>query len=225
MNTPTHSDNVRTSAKDSPSGEKLTPEERLFKIIEEEGVSPGAEGAGNPGHWFKKLFFSGEKGWKPRFDLAMINRVLVVGAVLTLAGDVLNVLLVNPDLSRIHERVANANTPSAVQEKTTERRPIDDYLYTILRRNLFEGGGKPPPGGDSTMTNAVIPSGNIMAVLDNLELVGIAWGQVPEAMIRKKNDNRTFFIGKGEKFEQILVKDILKDRVIVEYGQQTRELM
>jgi len=173
------------------------------------------------GQWLKGFSFSRKGGWKPSLNHSFINRILVICVVLVLMGAAANVLLVKPDMTRVYERVAKANTPPASDQAVfASRHTSDDYVTAILRRNLFEPGDAPVRSTDSE-----VPATGTDAVLENLELVGISWGKYPEVMIRKKDNGRTYFTRQGKKFDQILIKKILKDRVIVEYKGTFKELM
>ncbi len=58
--------------------------------------------------------------------------------------------------------------------------------------------------------------------VQDLKLVGISWSDVPDALIEDMVTHTTFFLKKGQSIEGgILVKDIYKDKVIVEsHGRQ-----
>ena len=61
----------------------------------------------------------------------------------------------------------------------------------------------------------------------DLKLVGISWGQSPKAMIRSKKEQNTYFLRQ----EQIIgitgieVKTIFKDKVIISYQGEEKELL
>ena len=57
------------------------------------------------------------------------------------------------------------------------------------------------------------------------KLVGISWGKEPIVMIESKYEKRTYFLKKGDSMGQFKIKDILEDRVILDYNEELIELM
>lgn len=199
----------------SGSREKLTAEERLLQVIEN-GETPLLKrgDSGDVLRWFKKFHFS--------FHLASVNRILILLSALGLIGVVANTFFFKPDIQRVYNRVAQANVGTSRPVAIASRRPVDEYLNAITRKDIFQ----PDLNSAGRPTDApALPKTSIEEVLSNLQLVGIAWGVYPEAMLRDKKKGRTYFVKQGDSFEKVLVKEILKDRVIVEYGGQSKELM
>lgn len=221
MKLPSEPGDLRETPSKESARDKLTAEERLLQVIENGGTPRNESGFGKILRRIRKLsFISRTGGWRRRLDFPFVNRILAVGLVLVLMAAVANVFLFKPDISHIYKRIAEAHFAPEDQAMVQPRKSVGEYLDTIGRRNLFQ------PGEVSTTSGEVeIPRAGIDGVLDNLALVGIAWGTYPEAMIRLKDGGRTYFVKEGEKVEQVLVKEIRKDRVIVEYGGKTREIM
>ncbi len=150
--------------------------------------------------------------------LVRLNKALILSGVLVIALSGINIFFFQPDIGLLQSRVAEA---LPVQERPNlNLPPVEGYLTSLTRRSLFQAATeelapkKAPPG-----------EGDIAGFLDNLKLVGIAWGAAPEAMIREVKEGRTFFLKEGEKIRGVTVKQILKDRVIMEYNGQTKEFM
>src|SRR3989441_11196075 len=57
-----------------------------------------------------------------------------------------------------------------------------------------------------------------------LKLVGISWGPVPVAMIEDTATRETSFLREQESINQIRIKAILRDRVIISYGNAEHDL-
>lgn len=209
-----------------PSQGKLSAEERLLEVIQNGGASPVPEKS-RP---FKKISSKirsalkrkPHPGRKPTrgSPLASANQVLVVLMILGLVLSAVSAFAFKPDIGKIYSRVAGAPKPQG--HPNLKPLAVDELMTSIAGRNLFQpkmeestppaDAARPPPGGKE-------------GILENLELVGIAFGAHSEVMIREKKEGRTFFLKEGETFKGVLVKQILKDRVIVEFGQETKELM
>lgn len=224
------------------SREKLTAEERLFKAIENGGVTvdkgdKGDEGRGvNFSAGLSRILESlkrfsplkAREGGRPikssGFDLAFVNRMLGALVGLGLVGSIANSFFFKPDINRVYNRVVQMTVSSGNGPAVAVRKPVDEYVASIAQRNLFQPGAKieamPTTAGPSSL-----PSGGVEETLSNLQLVGISWGAYPEAMIRDKKEGRTYFIKQGLQFKGVLVKEIQKDRIVVEYGGHVKELM
>lgn len=223
------------SPKNNPPGGKPTAEERLLQVIQSEG-EPVAAGKENRWEKVSQQFSRlspkriweafqprgpGPSGQKPvwRFDLAWVNKALGTVTALALVSAIGNAFFLKPDIGGVYGQVERFQAPGG--ERTLPQSvPVEEYVASITGRNLFQ------PSSAEVVEPASAPAAvTPLGVLDNLQLVGIAWGVYPEAMIRDKKGGRTHFLKQGEKLREVLVKEILKDRVIVEYEGQDRELM
>lgn len=220
--------------------DKLTPEERLLKVLENEG-GPAEEKP--PSRWkgfdprekwsqWKNKFFrwkgggggNGGNGFAIRLSLAAANRILIAAIALGLILAAVNTLAFKPDLNWVFSRVAKVNTPGQEIPSIPSLKPFEEYLAAINKRNLFIPPTAAPVAAPEAGQAAVADS-TAAKMLEDLQLVGIAWGAYPEAMIRDKKENRTHFLKEEQVFKGIKVKQILKDRVIVELGGLQKELL
>lgn len=99
---------------------------------------------------------------------------------------------------------------------------LDYYQGRVGDRDIFRIGGKltRSNGEERVEDQAVISD----AVRD-LRLVGIAWSDNPDVMIEDASKGVTFFLHPGEAMESgIRVKEVTREKVILEYQQETIEL-
>lgn len=224
----------------------MTPEERLLRLIEsgERGRRPFAlwdVKAWGPfsftgKEWARRLvasWFSGRSA--PReLNLTLINRALVVVLVLLVAAIALNTQRVRPspmDLSR----PARSASPSAKELPRAALGPMEHYLSEVEGRDLFsavapqerkkvEARAEPvrPPEPPKP------PQATALEILreraKTLKLVGISWGPVPVAMIEDTATRETSFLRERESINQIRIKAILRDRVVIGYGNAEQDL-
>lgn len=214
-----------TAPPGNPSPVKLSAEERLLQVIQNGGESPASGKRRLFGEFYQRIRSAlGPRGHRPDREkapgsnLVRLNKTLEAVLVLGLILSVANLFLFRPDIGRMHSRVASANTPQG--HPAFKPISVEELLGVIGSRNLFQ------PKIEEVLP--VVPSGpaaELSGILENLQLVGIAWGAQPEAMIREKKEGRTFFLKTGDQLKGVTVKEILKDRVIVEYEGQTKEIM
>jgi type II secretory pathway component PulC len=205
--------------------EKISAEEKLLQMIQNGGESPLPKKRSFFGGLRQKLrlaFRRGESHPSPKRAKASmparLNRTLSLSSVLVMSFSVANIFFFKPDIGKLHGRVAE--TLPVQEHPNLNPLPMEEILASIADRSLFQPGAVEPEPKESSSA-AASPSG----VLENLKLVGIAWGAISEAMIREVKEGRTFFLKEGEQIMGVVVKEILKDRVIVEHEGQTKELM
>ncbi|MBI4412264.1 MAG: hypothetical protein HY541_07260 [Deltaproteobacteria bacterium] len=217
-----------TAPPGDPSRMKLSAEERLLQVIQSGGESPFA-GKGGGGGFVQKIWSVFKQGGPapgkkpvPGSGLGRLNKILGTVIVLGLILAVINAFYFKPDISRMHSLVAGTRPPEGQVDLNPI--PVEEFLTPITSRNLFQPKTEEPPPPDAP---AVPPPGPAApsGVFESLQLVGIAWGTRPEAMIREKSEGRTFFLKQGDELKGVLVKEILRDRVIVEYEGETKEIL
>lgn len=214
-----------------PSQTKLSAEERLLQVIQNGGTSPkGAPfgPAGGGGGFVQKIWSALKQGGAssgkkqaPGSGLTRLNRALGMVIAGGIALSAVNALYFKPDIGRMQNLVAGVKPPEPPPDIKTI--PVEDFLAPITGRNLFQPKTTEPPP-DLTAPPPAAKSVE-SPVLESLQLVGIAWGTEPEAMIREKTEGRTFFLKQGDELKGVVVKEILKDRVIVEFEGQTKEII
>lgn len=211
-----------------PSRGKLSAEERLFQVIQSGGEPPIQEQGGSFKRFLRKLL-SGLRPAKhhpepqaPRGSgLARLNKVLGVVIVAGLGLSVSNLFFFKPDIKRVYSRVASAQAAAGHMELKSV--PVEEFVAPITSRSLFHPKVEEAPV--ETVAPVLTSNLPVAGVLESMQLVGIAFGAQPEAMIREKKGGRTYFLKQGEQINGVVVKEIQKDRVIVEYAGQTKELM
>lgn len=210
-----------------PSRAKLSAEERLLEVIQNGGETPLKERGGGFGGFFQKirsLWNPGDPRSRqkppPGSDLARLNKALFGVIVLGLALSAVNVFYFKPDIGQVKGRVKAP--PPAQERKALTSVPVEEFLEPITGRSLFQ-----PKTEEIKPVEAAPPPKQEGAggIMENFRLVGIAWGTEPEAMIKDSQEGRTFFLKTGDELKGVIVKEILKDRIIVEFEGQTKEIM
>ena len=225
-----------------PSRGKLTAEERLLQVIQDGGesiklgrgsrwgdvsrwlsrFSPARIQAALKARWPGPLSLKSALKSALRLDLAWVNKALGTVSGLGLVLAVGNVFYPKLDIGRVYSQVERTHAPSG-EHAVPQPVQVDEYVASITGRNLFRAASAPAPVAGTEAPPPV--ASPVMGTVDDMQLVGIAWGVYPEAMIRDKKGGRTHFLKQGERLRDVLVKEILRDRVIVESGGQPKELM
>lgn len=69
------------------------------------------------------------------------------------------------------------------------------------------------------------PAGQAQAILSRLTLIGIVTGEPPQAIIEDAQTRKTYFATEGQAIvEGLTVKDVLENRVILEFNGETVQL-
>ncbi len=183
-------------------------------------------------------------------NLKLINRGLVVLLVFSVAGIAWNMNRAQPSLKDLSSQVAAASPLAGEEQPLASLRPLAEYLGEVEKRDLFnpvlppkpkkpKSKAKPvkrpevvkPPEGAKPLKRPEVAKPAKPTPLEILEkkaktlkLVGISWGETPIAMIEDTTKKETSFLKAGEFSNEIQVKTILKDRVVLSHGDAEYDL-
>jgi type II secretory pathway component PulC len=93
------------------------------------------------------------------------------------------------------------------------------YIDKVKQRDIFKMVSKARVDAISDVI-----SSKAAEVAQNFRLVGISWSSDPDAMIEDVKMQRTLFVKKGQKVGEAKVESIMKDRVLLRYGEELIEL-
>ena len=136
--------------------QKVTPEERLLRLIESGGKAEEGENVTETGSIWKvgswpKILSHGPNSpirrWsffqamRPEFNFRLLNRVLVGVLILVVIGiafELNNTRTIPTDLKRQPEDLStSAGNQGEGELKLTSIRPLPDYLNEVAKRNIF----------------------------------------------------------------------------------------
>ncbi|MBU4375972.1 MAG: hypothetical protein KKD29_00675 [Candidatus Omnitrophica bacterium] len=104
-----------------------------------------------------------------------------------------------------------------VKEKADSSQPYSYYTPGIDDRNIFM-----PQESDTP----AMPAGpSVEEIGANLSLIGIIAGDKPQAIIEDKKAGKSYFLYKGGSAGQAKIVEIMEDRVLMEYRDETFELV
>lgn len=218
----------------------MSPEERLLNLIRGKNkkpdvASPDASPDGPSGKTdggkravrpaFGALFkggpaaieffrrnFTRQKLLEPEF-LKVVNRYLAVVLAVLSVYFVIELIFVRPyeDMgSTAGEETASARPRShAPKDLLPAAKDYSRYSGVISGRQIFG-----PAQGESGQAQAVITSDDISSALG---LVGIITGPDPQAIIEDKKDQKTYYLKRGESFNNVTVEEISEGKVVVNY--------
>lgn len=208
--------------------DNVTPEEKLLKIIEnpetKKEVPPQSKVIDakdkNAGLWLSQLknLHIGKDILK-YITLQTFNRgVLGICAALTVLFmfDFVNTA------GRLNQRMEKIISEASMYGEKAKAGPMrelsaGEFAVTASRRNIFTF----IPISASAVAS---PESEVMKTISNLKLVGIMWSDRPQAMIESSKNQKTYLVGIGEAIEQLKVKNILRDKVVLEKDGQEWEL-
>lgn len=203
--------------------EKITPEERLLKIIESPDVkkrpiplSVKVRGMGMSSFkdWFKNIHI--DKDVIKHVNFRSINIAVAVICILITLIWIFSFIKSGIAAGRRFKQVVSQDISASGEDK----RPnidvsIDDALSRVRRRNMMTFL---PSKEEVASSVSIGPS------LSNFKLVGILWSDNPQAMIENTKDQKTYFVSKGDTIGELEVKNIFGDKVIVGKGSEEWEL-
>jgi type II secretory pathway component PulC len=215
--------------------EKITPEEKLLKIIE----SPQKNNPffkTFPKRFYKRKIFMQAidiKGISERiknlrinkntirnFKLAGINKIILVLCGIFTFYCIFDYLKLGGNLNRRFTQIVAEAAVSDIKEKKVSLPQINisETLTLARRRNMFTFIPPLPAAGQIVMPP------DLAQIISSLKLVGIIWSANPQAMIEDSKEQKTYLLNTGDQISTIKIKKILRDRVILGKDDQEWEL-
>jgi len=208
--------------------EKITPEERLLKIIEnpkelEKQKIPPAFKLGAAKATARKLLFDikriDKRAILKQFNLTLVNRVVfgccIIFTIGCIAGFIRTQSRFNNGFLEILSGLGAQEAESS--EKSSYKLSIRDISQQAARRNIFallsSGIADQPP-----------EKVNMEAAASNFKLVGVMWSENPQAMIEDTKMQKTYLLNSGEKMGDFMIKNIFREKVIISKDSQEWEL-
>ena len=228
--------------------ENILPEEKLFKIIQQEKKSSAKGKGGDPEAkkkknewlsglvrkllpWKEKLNLQVRKvagkvklplKWKIHdIQLFTVNSILFVMVMVLVFFTVYYAFARYPNIARIVSATAKAQSYLPVVNKEAEElMPLSYYTQAARQRDIFSASSSGPAAGEA------IPATGEKVPGSDLKLQGIAWSDVPKVMIFSEKDNKLFVAKEGQFIGTTgaRVKTILRNKVILNSGDKIFEL-
>ncbi len=216
--------------------DNVSPEELLFKAIEKNKDVPAEAGVPkNPTFDIKKLFLDfkskipffekkkGEANKKTGFNifsnLKILNRVLTVIVGILVIFLITDMVMSNQNQNKIFAGTVGMGAWQFQKKPIILLKKLSFYEEAASKRDLFN-----PP--EAVAAKSVAGANPQLAELTkDLSLVGIYWGTHPEAMIEDTQAKKTYFLKRGDQINGLKIKNILNDRVILEYRGKEMEFM
>lgn len=156
-------------------------------------------------------------------DIPKILIILSIGLVIYLIADFLFITpyfrhkidTINIQPAQTDRVEGEAAIPPEDEPKEEPAKPYSYYSKDIENRNIFKPLGRSGKKGATEGT---------MSIKENLNLIGIIAGEELQAAIEDKSSGKTYFVYKGEYIDDILVEDILENKVILDFRGERFEL-
>jgi hypothetical protein len=203
----------------------LTPEEELLKIIEntQPEAQPQRQIELQKKFEIRSLVLSLFENLKIKGRILFVPKRIIT--VLKLAGVILAIYLVI-DLGLVQRSLKiipllksnfELSKPWVETGQKSPSVPVAFYKETLKKRNIF----------NLPISGEITPGAGVrVGKVGDLELVGIAWSEEPEAMIEDTKTGKTYFFKENQTFENIKVTKIYKDGVSLNiYGEEVELIL
>ena len=217
-----------------------TPEKRLLDIIEGKGDKPVGPLPVRMGNKFpflgslktriaylkESLSYRRSSGRPVLQDLKLINvflQCLIGLAIIALVIFIRFEIKGSDKAALLIGRDAQANLILEPVEINLLLHQKEDYLQKAEIRDIFQMGYVKRK--EVNFEEAEVNKGTQIAELTkDLKLVGISWGDDPDAIIENPEIDKTYFVRKGYMIDEMKVSDVQKDRVILRYKGEEVEI-
>ncbi|MEI8349280.1 MAG: hypothetical protein WCI77_03910 [Candidatus Omnitrophota bacterium] len=218
--------------------DNISPEERLLAAIEKGDKTAPPKAQENRSLSGLKVFFGRfkarvvsalplpgkETDGVQSFDiihvLKITNRAIGVLAAILLLILIIDMIFPSHNVTKIYASTSGTRNWQTQKKKVMPLDVFSIYQEAVRKRDIFN-----PVTQNVLASNASGRPAQFQEATKDLSLVGIYWGETPEAMIEDTVAKKTYFLKRGDEIKGIKVKDILKDRVILQYRTEEIELM
>ncbi len=197
---------------------KETPEEKLLRIIEStrpdgKPLEPHRAPLGDRDVFKQEIKAASVAFFKSKTFLGIVVGLAVIGGVVILKGYFSKPVLLSlpelksKDIVSVMPKEVKSSTP-APEEKFAPVVPKAVEPIIEIKSEVFP----------------VQPAVTIASLIKNFRMVGIIWSNAPQVMIEDVSERRTYLLNQGNMLKGVVVKEILKDRVVLSYDNQETEL-
>lgn len=221
---------------------QLSPEKELLNLIEKPMAQSSLQAATvkyhnqslvSPGALKGRLAFLQNKFqdlWRKRdfvhqLDIGVLNQALKAGVIILGCYFCLNLFTsINEAKKDIHIAISEERAVELNSARSTSiLKAVSYYLEKARERDIFKMGLRAPVPG--TGIGARGPSEKVLEATQNLRLVGIAWSDDPDVMIEDTKLQRTLFLKKGQRIDNLIeLKAVFKDKVVLSFQGEEIEL-
>jgi len=198
---------------------EISPEERLFNVIKLGKNLPNPfhteNSSRSPAASIEMPLPLDMQSGLGNIDFKKVNKALTIILCLLMAVVVITcvhkkeISLKNLSATSLGNLQPINTTPGQTYQ------PVNFYLKQVKKRDLFH-----PVKADSS-----IPAGNAPLTNKDFSLSGIYMGQYPQAIITDKAEQKAYFLKEGDDIKGYKVKSILKNKVILQQGDEEIELL
>lgn len=219
--------------------DKISPEERLFRVIRDGKTSPEEtkrsenQKRSNINIRDIKGFFATLKSSAAAIqiqevDPKLINKMLMVVLALLIILVIHYAVNKKPSVVKIINAISAIKLEAQKRDAVETIKPLSFYLEEVKKRDIFH----PIPKLKKTVVRPVdmpkekSPQEKLKEITANLKLRGISWGKSPKAMIKNDKEDKMYFLRQGQMIGSsgIEIKTILKNKVVITYEGVETEL-
>jgi hypothetical protein len=160
-------------------------------------------------------------------DLDSVNKVLTGALVLLMVYAITAAANKKSSIGKLMQSISHIKFEKSTSGAIEVYQPVDHYLGQVRGRDIFNPVGEvktqamPEP-----LAPPEPPKPKLKEKATGLTVVGIAWGEIPKAMIQDAATQEIYFLKKDDLIgkTEIKVKDILRGKIVISYGEEEMEL-
>ena len=218
---------------------EISPEEKLFNIIQA-GKDPAlahkqkrAQAAKGLNRFFPGLITelkhtaqgSGEDAQSTailgfefeRIDLRLVNKALAIILFVLIGLVAYFTANKKPGFLNVASFISPTGLQALKPKAVESYKPLDFYIEEVKKRDLFH------PVTAAGVAGPV--KTDLQAITKDLSLSGIYQGKNTEAIVEDKTNKKVYFLKQGDEIKGLKVKQVFKDRVILQSGDEEAELL
>ena len=215
---------IHLPGRQAPFGQRLPAGRR-------KSAGPASGGAGPQSLFASPIRLQGMDSVKQLLttgiDLDSVNKVLTGALVLLMVYAITAAANKKSSIGKLMQSISHIKFEKSTSGAIEVYQPVDHYLVQVRGRDIFNPVGEVKTQG---MPEPLAPPEPLKPKLKEkatgLTVVGIAWGEIPKAMIQDAATQEIYFLKKDDLIgkTEIKVKDILRGKIVISYGEEEMEL-
>ena len=217
--------------------DNISPEEKLFNIIQKEKKAPSGDTDKKKverrpliSERLRHFFSAAKPAFSVdfhRIELKKLNKLLVVIVIILAAAVIYNLTVRRPSIAKITAEISKIEFQKMKKSAIENFKPLSAYLENVEKRNILHPAPVAKKKSDTPGKRKPVMASTLTNMSKGLKLKGISWGKSPKAMIKDEKDDKIYFVKPGQTVGSsgVEVKSISKDKVLIGYGTEEKELL
>ena len=157
-------------------------------------------------------------------NFKILNKIFLIISIGLLVYSIFDFSKKSPFMNNTNHNGLSAPEEFPGGPQMEDQYPVVHYLETAQKRNIFSPYVPPEVAKTQQVDQENVRQEEVKKMAENLNLVGITWGDEAMAIVEDKTTGKTHFLKQNETIERFKVDAILTNKVILDFEGMKIEL-